>query len=64
MILKFKTKTDINGNTYYLQIDTNNRTYSQVHSFAFMGAESVRIGTRDRNKILENCINDGYTEED
>lgn len=60
MIEKFITKRDINGNTYTLIIDhekkTVKRDYNPYHKDDF-----VVIGKREKNRLFDMCISNGYT---
>ena len=59
MILRFKTKTDRNGNTYHLIIDTNNQTYStEIRTMADF--EAVVIGKTDRHNMITTLKENGY----
>jgi len=53
MILEFSTKTNTNGNRYYLAIDTDNKTFSLNSRRIYFQKDVVTVTNRDRNKILK-----------
>lgn len=57
MMLYFKTKTDINGNTYSLEIDTNNKTVTDAN---LPQPDAVVVSRRKLHDLMTECINDGY----
>ena len=60
MILNFKTKTDINGNTYWLFVDPDKRQYGYHRN---VGATEDIVVTRKRMRtIRDNAKAEGYTE--
>ena len=59
----FKTKTDVNGNTYSLEIDHDKKTYKTDYNiFNYTGY--IKIGKRDRNEMIKQLDAYGYTRED
>jgi hypothetical protein len=54
----FKTKTDINGNTYTLEIDHDAKTYSENRLPA---PDAVIIGKRERIRMMDELKRNGYT---
>ena len=60
MILNFKTKTDINGNTYQLFVDPDKRQYGYYRN---VGTTEDIVVTRKRMRtIRDNAKAEGYTE--
>ncbi len=53
MILEFSTKTNTNGNRYYLEIDTDNKTFALNSRRIYFQKDVVTVTNRDRNKILK-----------
>lgn len=61
MIERFKTKRDINGNTYTLTIDHTTKTFNRGYN-PFNKSDYIEIGKRDRNRMIDKLIEAGYTE--
>ena len=57
----FKTKADINGNTYYLIIDFVGRRFS-VNPHSINPKADAIITRRTRKEYIEDLRNDGFTE--
>lgn len=62
MINRYATKTDINGNTYKLIIDTDGRTYARENSGFFHRSDFVTVSKRDYHKLLEEAKTAGFQE--
>ena len=60
MVLNFHTKTDVNGNTYFLQIDTEKKCFSRVCSR--MVTYGVKVTKRDISNLIEDAKKAGYKE--
>jgi hypothetical protein len=60
MIITFKTKRDINGNTYYLDIDKDRKTYRCDYNYYYRDTEPIIIGKRERNKLMDRLDDEGY----
>lgn len=61
MKLEFRTKTNANGNGYYLRIDTNAKTFSRVPD-SWVSKDVPVVAKRDMDTIKAQAIADGYTE--
>lgn len=57
----FKTKRDINGNTYTLIIDHENKTYKTDYN-PFNSSDYITIGKRERYRMIKNLHESGYTQ--
>ena len=59
MILRFKTKRDINGNNKYLAIKTNANEWSDHCSKMILPAEAMVLTNKDykslRGRLLDNA---------
>lgn len=64
MFFEFATKRDINGNRYYLGVDTVKKVFSRERGHWYSREDIVEIGKNDRRKIIEQLEIDGYTEID
>lgn len=62
MIVRYCTKRDINGNTYKLVIDTNNRTYARENNGFFHRSDFIEISKRDYRKQVNELLTTGYRE--
>lgn len=62
MILEFSTKRDVNGNRYYLGIDTDNKTFSRERGKWYGRDDVTEIGKRDRRKLIDDLQENGFTE--
>lgn len=56
----FKTQRDINGNTYTLEIDHDARTYTTNYN-PFNYSDYMTIGKRERNRLINELKESGYT---
>ena len=54
MRFEFKTKTDINGNTYYLIIDTERKVYFEN------GSGGIVITKKDLRELRDKAKKEGY----
>lgn len=61
MLQRFRTKRDINGNTYTLTIDHTTKTYNRDYN-PFNKSDYIEIGKRDRQRMIEELQTAGYTE--
>ena len=60
MKIAFHTKTDINGNTYFLQLDTDAKTYTtKCQHFTTYGIKTTR---KEMRAIIENAKQNGFKE--
>lgn len=64
MILKFATKRDVNGNRYYLGVDTENKTFARERSHWYSREDISEISKTDRRKMIDQLENEGYNEID
>lgn len=64
MILKFATRRDNNGNTYFIVLDTDNKTYSENTSGFYHKEDFFQITRRERRAIKEKARAEGYKEVD
>lgn len=64
MILEYATKRDINGNRYYLGIDTDKKVYSRERGKWYSREDIVEISKADRRKVIDCLIAAGFTEID
>lgn len=62
MILEFATKRDVNGNRYYLGIDTEKKSFSRERGHWYSREDITEISKADRRKIIEQLENAGFTE--
>lgn len=62
MILEFATKRDINGNRYYLGVDTENKTFSRERGKWYGRDDVVEVGKRDRRKMIDELVESGFSE--
>lgn len=51
MILRFKTKRDINGHCKYLAIDVTNNTWSNQCSRIMLPDEAIILTSKDYNSL-------------
>lgn len=56
----FKTKRDINGNTYTLEINHTEKTYRTNYN-PFNYSDYITIGKRDRARMIKELKETGYT---
>ena len=64
MILEFATKRDVNGNRYYLGVDTENKTFARERSHWYSREDIFEISKTDRRKMIDQLENEGYNEID
>ena len=57
MIFEFATKRDINGNRYYLGIDTDLHVFSKERGHWYSRDEIIEISKTDYRRLIENCEN-------
>ena len=62
MFLEFSTKRDINGNRYYLGIDTDKKIYSRERGAWYGRDDIVEISRKDRKKIIETIERENFIE--
>ena len=60
-MLKFKTKRDVNGNTYTLVIDTEKKTFCRGYN-PFCKGDFVEITKKARNEIIKQLEAYGFCE--
>ena len=61
MITKYATKRDINGNRYTLIVNDTEKTFERSYN-PYDYSDYITIGKRDRNKLIEQLIENGYTQ--
>lgn len=61
MKMEFRTKTNANGNCYYLSIDTDNKTVSNVPEH-WVSKDVPTLAKRDLDTLKAQAIADGYKE--
>lgn len=59
MILEFKTKRDINGNTYWLWLDVDAHVYGYYDR---LGLEPIEVTRKQMRELKETAKADGYKE--
>ena len=59
MIFQFKTKTNLNGNTKHLIIDTDKKTIHQTYYFNY---DCILIKSKDFKELKQKAINEGFKE--
>ena len=64
MILKFATRRDVNGNTYFIVLDTEKKQFSEMPSGFYHKDDYMQITQRERRAIKEKAKADGYKEID
>ena len=62
MIIRYATKRDINGNRYYLIIDTEAKTYALTPSKWFNKEDYITATKTDKRKAQANIEELGFTE--
>lgn len=61
MIIRYKTKRDVNGNRYYLTVDTDKKTY--IKDYNLWGKDTdIEITKKQRREIIEQLENDDFRE--
>lgn len=61
MIIRYKTKRDVNGNTYYLTVDTEKKTFSKDYNLWGKDGD-ITITKKDRRNIAAQLEEEGYKE--
>jgi len=61
MIITYKTKRDVNGNRYYLTVDTEKKTYIKDYNL-WPRDNEIEITKKQRREIAAQLDNEGYTE--
>lgn len=61
MIIRYKTKLDVNGNRYYLTIDTDRKIYKKDYNL-WGNDNDIEITKKDRRQIVEQLDSEGYHE--
>lgn len=59
MILYFRTKRDMNGNTKFLAIDTKAETYA-ISPQSWISKETPEIKATDRRNIIKQLEKEGF----
>ena len=62
MILEYTTKRDVNGNRYYLGVDTEAKTCSTTRAMWYSRDDVLEISKKDRRKLMEVLDRQGFTE--
>ena len=61
MIIRYKTKRDVNGNRYFLTVDTDKKTY--IKNYNCWGKDTdIEITKKQRREIIEQLDNDNFRE--
>lgn len=60
MKLEFATKRDVNGDRYYLGIDTETKVFSTQRGHWYCREEVVEVTQKDRKKLIDNLERSGY----
>jgi len=65
MIMRFATKRDINGNRYFLGIDTDNKTFAResAHYYCKDDLDGELTKTK-RHAFIDRLIDNGFSEID
>ena len=61
MVIKFKTKQDIYGNTYWLTLNTDSKEFHRDYNVKPSDIDPIQIGKRDMNKLEKQLIANGFT---
>lgn len=61
MIIRYKTKLDVNGNRYYLTVNTDKKTYSKDYNLWGKDTD-IEITKKDRRNIIAQLDAEGYQE--
>lgn len=62
MVFEFSTRRDVNGNRYYLGIDSDNFIFSRERGKWYGRDDIIEISKKDRRKLIEQLECAGYTE--
>lgn len=60
MILQFATKRDINGNRYFLGIDTGARCFATESRHWYSREDIIEISKKDRREIIAQLETNGW----
>lgn len=60
MILKFATKRDVNGNRYFLGIDTGAECFALESYHWYSREDIIEISKKDRRALIEQLENNGF----
>ena len=61
MIIRYKTKRDVNGNRYFLTVDTDKKTYKK--DFNCWGKDQdIEITKKARREIINQLDEENYKE--
>ena len=60
MVIEFKTKVDLNGNTYHLVLSTDNKAFRRDYNTMASSDVTIQIGKRDMNKLEKQLIANGF----
>ena len=61
MITKYTTKRDTNGNRYTLMVNHNRKEFMRSYNpYSIEGF--ITITKKDRNKLINQLLENGYTE--
>ena len=60
MILQFATKRDVNGNRYYLGIDTGAELFALESRHWYSREDIIEISKKDRRALIEQLEVNGY----
>lgn len=61
-MIKFTTKRDRNGNRYTLRVDNASKTFHRDYNDSWNYSEYISIGKRDREKLIDQLITEGFRE--
>lgn len=64
MIFEFATKRDLNGNRYYLGIDTEKKTFSRERGKWYSREDIIEVGKTDRRRMINDLERAGFTEKE
>lgn len=62
MVFEYATRRDVNGNRYYLGIDSDNFIFSRERGSWYGRDDITEISKKDYNKLLADVQRAGYTE--
>ena len=60
MIIDYKTKPDINGNVYRLQVDHEKRTFERDRYWT--AVNPIRVTRKELRALIDQCKAAGYKE--
>lgn len=60
MVIEFKTKVDLNGNTYHLVLSTDNKAFRREYNTRTSSDVTIQIGKRDMNRLEKALISNGF----